>query len=81
MLLLSFYWQSNFAFRPLKCARQIFQSGGFRGFYAGWPPNVIFVMPEKAIKLSMNDVFRAKLTSVDGRLPLYNEMLAGGLAG
>jgi hypothetical protein len=40
-------------------------------------------MPEKALKLTMNDVFRAQLRSMrtNKDLPLQLEMLAGGLAG
>lgn len=47
------------------------------------PPNVILVMPEKALKLTMNDVFRAQLRNLrtNKDLPLPLEMLAGGMAG
>lgn len=40
-------------------------------------------MPEKALKLTMNDLFRAQLrkTQSDGGLPFGLEMLAGGMAG
>lgn len=40
-------------------------------------------MPEKALKLTMNDLFRAQLrkTTRDGSLPFGLEMAAGGMAG
>lgn len=44
---------------------------------------MILVMPEKALKLTMNDLFRAQLrkTQSDGGLPFGLEMAAGGMAG
>ena len=50
---------------------------------AARPPNVILVMPEKALKLTMNDVFRAQFRNLrtNKDLPLPLEMLAGGMAG
>lgn len=43
-------------------------------------PQIIGVAPEKAIKLTMNDLIRDKL-SVDGRINLTSEILAGSCAG
>jgi solute carrier family 25 aspartate/glutamate transporter 12/13 len=47
------------------------------------PPNVILVMPEKALKLTMNDFFRSQLRSLRPQrdLPLWLQGIAGGLAG
>lgn len=36
------------------------------------------VSPEKAIKLTANDTMRDLLTSKEGHLPIYREMIAGG---
>lgn len=68
---------------PLDCAKQIIQKEGFRGLYRGWPPNVVLVMPEKAIKLTANDYFRNLLRNSrpNKDLPVTMELLAGGLAG
>jgi solute carrier family 25 (mitochondrial aspartate/glutamate transporter), member 12/13 len=68
---------------PVDCFKKILQREGFRGLYRGWPPNVLFVMPEKAIKLTANDFFRSQFTAMRANkdLPLGLEMLAGGLAG
>lgn len=43
--------------------------------YRGWPPNVLLVMPEKAIKLTMNDVFRSHLKRPDGTIGFGNQMV------
>lgn len=68
---------------PFDCFKKLWGREGIKGLYRGWPPNVILVMPEKALKLTMNDIFRKKLTNmrVKKDLPLHCEMLAGGGAG
>ena len=68
---------------PLRMMRHIRSDGGFRGFYRGWPPNVVLVMPEKAIKLTMNDFFKRLIKQRRGgrELTFGWEMAAGGLAG
>lgn len=69
---------------PLSCARHIYHTRGLSGFYKGYPPNALFVMPEKALKLTLNDILRAKFRSMssDGNtLTFAGEMCAGGLAG
>ncbi len=62
---------------------KLFRKEGLKGLYRGWPPNVILVMPEKAIKLTMNDVFRRQLRNMRTKkdLPFLLEVTAGGLAG
>lgn len=50
------------------------------GLYRGLLPQIIGVAPEKAIKLTMNDFIRDKL-SVDGRINFLSEILAGSCAG
>ena len=66
----------------------IWRDGGAKGFYRGWPPNVLLVMPEKAIKLTMNDFFKRQLKErglgvnrATGELTMAAEMVAGGMAG
>jgi hypothetical protein len=76
---------------PVSMFLSIVKNEGLRGLYKGWPPNVLFVMPEKAIKLSANDFFRQKFTAYHRSrhtgqgnpldLPIHLEMLSGGLAG
>jgi hypothetical protein len=47
----------------------------------GLIPQLVGVAPEKAIKLTMNDFIRDRLTLVDGTIPLWAEIVAGGCAG
>ncbi|XP_061548995.1 electrogenic aspartate/glutamate antiporter SLC25A12, mitochondrial-like isoform X1 [Phycodurus eques] len=63
------------------CAKKVLRYEGFFGFYRGLIPQIIGVAPEKAIKLTMNDLVRDKFTTVDGSIPLAAEILAGGCAG
>lgn len=44
--------------------------------YQGSLINVILIMPEKAIKLAANDMFRFRLKKADGSLPLSRQLLA-----
>lgn len=53
---------------------------GLLGLYRGLLPQIVGVAPEKAIKLTMNDFVRDKLTT-DGRISLASEIVAGGCAG
>ena len=67
---------------PWQMVRRIAAEGGAVGFYRGWPPNVLLVMPEKAIKLSANDYFQQRLRRPgQAVLMLPQELAAGGLAG
>ena len=50
---------------------------GILGLYRGLIPQLIGVAPEKAIKLTMNDLVRDKLTDKKGNIMLPSEMLAG----
>ena len=47
----------------------------------GLVPQLIGVAPEKAIKLTVNDFVRDRLTLVDGTIPIWAEIIAGGCAG
>ena len=73
---------------PLQMVATIWRDGGARGFYRGMLPNVVLVMPEKAIKLTMNDFFKRALKErglginrSTGELTMAAEMVAGGMAG
>lgn len=63
------------------CAKKVIRHEGVLGLYRGLLPQLVGVAPEKAIKLTMNDLMRDKLSRKDGTLPLWAEMAAGGIAG
>ncbi|KAK9900131.1 mitochondrial carrier [Cystobasidium minutum MCA 4210] len=66
----------------IDCAKKVYKNEGFKGFYRGLPPQLIGVAPEKAIKLTMNDLVRGKARDPDtGKIKLYWEVLAGAIAG
>ncbi|KAF8665365.1 hypothetical protein AX16_000384 [Volvariella volvacea WC 439] len=66
----------------LDCARKILRNEGFLGFYRGLGPQLVGVAPEKAIKLTVNDIVRARAMDPDtGRISLFWELFAGGAAG
>jgi len=51
------------------------------GLYRGLVPQLLGVAPEKAIKLTVNDLVRDKLTDKQGKIPRWGEVLAGACAG
>ncbi|CAN6673040.1 mitochondrial aspartate-glutamate transporter Agc1p [Trichomonascus vanleenenianus] len=65
----------------IDCFTKVISREGFRGLYSGLGPQLVGVAPEKAIKLTVNDLVRGKLTGKDGALPLWAEIVAGGTAG
>ncbi|KAJ7675333.1 mitochondrial carrier domain-containing protein [Mycena rosella] len=66
----------------LDCAKKILRNEGFVGFYRGLGPQLIGVAPEKAIKLTVNDIIRGQATDPEtGRIKLGWELVAGGTAG
>ena len=66
----------------IDCFRKILRNEGFRGLYAGVLPQLIGVAPEKAIKLTVNDLVRTRFTDQKtGAIQFPAEMLAGGTAG
>lgn len=48
------------------------------GLYRGLVPQLIGVAPEKAIKLTVNDLVRDKFTDKKGNISLVAEVIAGG---
>ncbi|CAM1508420.1 Fc.00g052680.m01.CDS01 [Cosmosporella sp. VM-42] len=65
----------------IDCFQKIVKNEGFRGLYAGVLPQLVGVAPEKAIKLTVNDLARKWLTDKDGNISLWKEAIAGGSAG
>lgn len=66
----------------LDCARKVIRNEGFTGLYSGVIPQLIGVAPEKAIKLTVNDLVRGAFTDKDTSKIWYpHEVLAGGTAG
>ncbi|KAJ7597398.1 mitochondrial inner membrane protein [Mycena floridula] len=66
----------------LDCAKKILRNEGLRGFYRGLGPQLVGVAPEKAIKLTVNDLIRSRTTDPEtGRIKLGWELVAGGAAG
>lgn len=66
----------------IDCARKIFRNEGFLGFYRGLGPQLVGVAPEKAIKLTVNDIVRSRAMDPEtGRIKIYWELAAGGMAG
>jgi len=66
----------------LDCAKKVIKNEGFKGLYSGVLPQLVGVAPEKAIKLTVNDLVRGKFTDKStGNIKLGWEVLAGGTAG
>ena len=65
----------------MDCFRKVVSNEGFRGLYSGLGPQLIGVAPEKAIKLTVNDLVRGKMRGEDGSIWLGYEIMAGGTAG
>ncbi|KAI1169129.1 mitochondrial carrier domain-containing protein [Nemania serpens] len=64
------------------CFRKVVTNEGFRGLYSGVLPQLVGVAPEKAIKLTVNDLVRGAFTDKkSGQIELPYEILAGGTAG
>ncbi|KAH8664005.1 mitochondrial carrier domain-containing protein [Xylariales sp. PMI_506] len=66
----------------IDCFRKVIANEGFRGLYSGVLPQLVGVAPEKAIKLTVNDLVRNAFTDKKtGSIKLGYEILAGGTAG
>jgi len=66
----------------LDCAQKVWRNEGLVGFYRGLGPQLVGVAPEKAIKLTVNDLIRGRAMDPEtGRIKLPWEIVAGGSAG
>lgn len=66
----------------MDCVSKVFRNEGFLGFYSGLGPQLLGVAPEKAIKLTVNDLVRAHAKDPKtGEIKLKWELIAGGTAG
>jgi solute carrier family 25 aspartate/glutamate transporter 12/13 len=65
------------------CIRKVYHNeGGVKAFYRGLVPQLVGVAPEKAIKLTINDLIRDKAMDPEtGRIAIPWEIAAGGVAG
>ena len=62
----------------IDCAKKVIRHEGVFGLYRGLLPQLVGVCPEKAIKLTMNDLVRDKLTTEKGEITALSEVIAGG---
>ncbi|KAG0248921.1 mitochondrial aspartate-glutamate transporter agc1 [Mortierella polycephala] len=65
----------------IDCFKKVIKNEGVLGLYRGLGPQLVGVAPEKAIKLTMNDLVRRHLSDKDGNIPFVSELIAGGVAG
>lgn len=66
----------------LDCFRKVIKGEGALGLYRGLLPQLVGVAPEKAIKLTMNDLVRGILRDkTSGQISLMGEIISGGTAG
>lgn len=61
----------------IDCFKKVIRHEGVIGLYRGLVPQLIGVAPEKAIKLTVNDLVRDKLSTKNQPLPYWSEVLAG----
>nr|XP_024217255.1 calcium-binding mitochondrial carrier protein Aralar1 isoform X2 [Halyomorpha halys] len=65
----------------IDCFFKVFKNEGIRGLYRGIIPQICGIAPEKAAKLTVNDLVRDHLKHQSGYLPLWAEFLAGACGG
>ena len=66
----------------IDCARKVIKNEGPRGLYSGVGPQLVGVAPEKAIKLTVNDLVRGYFGNPEtGKIWWGHEVLAGASAG
>lgn len=63
------------------CFKKIIKNEGFKGLYSGLAAQLVGVAPEKAIKLTVNDLIRKIGTEDDGSITMKWEIMAGMSAG
>lgn len=64
----------------IDCVKKVIRYEGFGGLYRGLLPQLVGVCPEKAIKLTMNDLVRDRFLNYNksGRIETWQEIFAGG---
>lgn len=64
----------------IDCVKKVVRYEGAAGLYRGLLPQLVGVCPEKAIKLTMNDLVRDKFLNFNGNNKILNwqEVIAGG---
>jgi len=66
----------------IDCFQKVVRNEGFRGLYSGVIPQLVGVAPEKAIKLTVNDLVRQHFKDPKtGQIWWGHELIAGGTAG
>jgi solute carrier family 25 (mitochondrial aspartate/glutamate transporter), member 12/13 len=66
----------------IDCFQKVIKNEGFKGLYSGVLPQLVGVAPEKAIKLTVNDLVRGYFTDKKtGHIETKYEILSGGTAG
>ncbi|KAH7318680.1 mitochondrial carrier domain-containing protein [Stachybotrys elegans] len=65
----------------IDCFQKVIRNEGFRGLYSGVLPQLVGVAPEKAIKLTVNDLVRGHFSDKQGNIWWGHEVLAGATAG
>lgn len=65
----------------LDCFQKVIRREGVLGLYSGVLPQLVGVAPEKAIKLTVNDLVRGMFTRSDGSITWMQEVISGGSAG
>ncbi|KAJ2557845.1 mitochondrial aspartate-glutamate transporter agc1 [Coemansia sp. RSA 1933] len=66
----------------IDCFRKVIRNEGILGLYRGLGPQLVGVAPEKAIKLTVNDFVRARLTDrTTGEIKFASELFSGAMAG
>ncbi|OAA64644.1 mitochondrial carrier protein [Niveomyces insectorum RCEF 264] len=65
----------------IDCFQKVVRNEGFLGLYSGVLPQLVGVAPEKAIKLTVNDLVRGHFSKKDGSIWWLHEVIAGGSAG
>ncbi|GAV54364.1 hypothetical protein ZYGR_0AL00960 [Zygosaccharomyces rouxii] len=63
------------------CFSKVFSRDGIKGLYSGLGPQLLGVAPEKAIKLTVNDLMRKTLSDKHGKISSTSEIMAGASAG
>ncbi|KAL9125316.1 MAG: hypothetical protein Q9217_005462 [Psora testacea] len=66
----------------IDCAKKVIKNEGIRGLYSGVLPQLVGVAPEKAIKLTVNDLIRGHFSNAEtGAIWWPHEIIAGASAG